>query len=59
MKFLEYYKECKSELGKVIFPTKQQIKIAFISVIVVVSVITLFLALVDVFFHYTISSIIG
>lgn len=42
-----YFKNAKLELSKVIFPTKNQVKQAYISVIVVVTVITAFLALVD------------
>lgn len=42
-----YFKNAKLELSKVIFPTKNQVKQAYISVIVVVAVITAFLALVD------------
>ena len=43
-KVKEYYKQAKVELDKVIFPTKDQTKTAYISVVVVVA---LFLALVD------------
>lgn len=50
-----YIKNAKLELSKVIFPTKIQVKQAFISVIIVVSVITAFLALVDL----TMSSLIS
>ncbi|AKT93034.1 MAG: preprotein translocase subunit SecE [Campylobacter gracilis] len=46
-KVKEYYKQAKVELDKVIFPTKDQTKTAYISVVVVVVVIALFLALVD------------
>jgi preprotein translocase subunit SecE len=46
-KFIEYVKRAKEELDKVIFPTKQEVKQAFISVVVIVSVVTLFLSLVD------------
>ncbi|RDU66810.1 preprotein translocase subunit SecE [Helicobacter didelphidarum] len=59
MKVKKYYQESKDELAKVIFPTKDQIRIAFISVVIVVSVVTLFLALVDLFFHTTLSSIVS
>jgi len=45
--FINYVKAAKAELDKVIFPTKQEVKQAFISVVVIVSVITLFLSLVD------------
>lgn len=47
MKFLNYYHLAKEELGKVIFPTKEQVRNAAISVVIVVSVIAIFLAIVD------------
>ncbi|MBO7369858.1 MAG: preprotein translocase subunit SecE [Campylobacter sp.] len=46
-KVKEYYSQSKSELDKVIFPTKEQTRNAYVAVIVVVFVIALFLALVD------------
>lgn len=46
-KVKEYYRQAKIELDKVIFPTKDQTKTAYISVITVVVVVALFLALVD------------
>ncbi len=45
--FIEYVKEAKAELDKVIFPTKNEVKQSFISVTVMVTAITLFLSLVD------------
>ena len=42
-----YIKNSRAELSKVIFPTKPQVKQAFIAVIVVVTAVSLFLALVD------------
>ncbi len=45
--FFEYVKEAKRELDKVIFPTSTEVKQSFISVVVVVTVVTLFLSLVD------------
>lgn len=54
-KLKEYYRLSKIELGKVIFPTKEQVRSAFITVVVVVAVISLFLALVD----FIMSSIIS
>jgi len=44
---IDYIKAAKNELDKVIFPTSTEIKQSFISVVVVVSVVTLFLSLVD------------
>ena len=46
-KLITYYRLSKEELSKVIFPTKEQVRNAFISVILVVTVLALFLALVD------------
>jgi preprotein translocase subunit SecE len=46
-KFLSYIENAKAELGKVIFPTKEQVRNAFFSVFIVVTIISLFLALVD------------
>ncbi len=46
-KFIQYLKAAKEELQKVIFPTKEQVRNAYIAVLVVVSVVSLFLALVD------------
>jgi len=45
--FIEYVKEAKKELDKVIFPTPQQVKQSFIAVVLMVSVVSLFLSLVD------------
>lgn len=42
-----YIKNSRAELSKVIFPTKPQVKQAFIAVLVVVTAVSLFLALVD------------
>ncbi len=46
-KFIEYVKEAKKELDKVIFPTPQQVKQSFIAVTLMVTVVALFLSLVD------------
>ncbi len=53
-----YYQQAKSELTKVIFPTRDQIRNAFISVFVVVAVVSLFLAIIDMIMSYTLSNII-
>lgn len=58
-KLITFYKLAKLELDKVIFPTKEQIRSASISVLVVVSVIAIFLALVDLTLHLIISNIVG
>ena len=44
---INFVKDAKIELDKVIFPTKIQVKQAFIAVIIVVAVIAAYLALVD------------
>ncbi|NDJ27499.1 preprotein translocase subunit SecE [Campylobacter sp. MIT 12-8780] len=44
---ISYFKLSKAELSKVIFPLKEQVRNAYITVFVVVTVISLFLALVD------------
>ena len=54
-----YYANAKVELLKVIFPIKEQIRSAFLSVFIVVSVITLFLALIDGIMSLSLSSIIN
>lgn len=48
----------KDELDKVIFPTKEQIRSAHISILSVVTVVTLFLALVNVTLDAIVSSIL-
>jgi len=48
----------KAELHKVIFPTKIQVRQAFIAVILVVSVISIFLALVDLLMSSIVSSVL-
>ncbi len=58
-KVIEYLKHSKLELGKVIFPTKEQIRNAFISVFIVVTVVALFLALVDVIMSFSLSLILN
>jgi len=53
------FKDAKVELSKVIFPTKPQVKNAFFSVFVVVTFISLFLALVDLIMSASLSAIVG
>ena len=59
MDIKKYYKESREELGKAIFPTKSQIKTAFIAVAIVVAFITLFLAIVDMLLGYAISGFVS
>jgi len=54
-----HFKNAKLELTKVIFPTKGQVKQAYIAVIIVVSVVAGFLALVDLVMSSVMSTILG
>ena len=58
-KLRSYYSSVKSELLKVIFPIKEQIRSAYLSVFIVVTVVTLFLALIDTVMSLTLSSVIN
>lgn len=58
-KLKTYYLSAKTELQKVIFPIKEQIRTAYLSVFIVVTVITLFLALIDAVMSFTLSSVIN
>ena len=58
-KVQNYFNSVKSELSKVIFPIKEQIRTAYISVFIVVTVIALFLALIDGIMSLSLSSIIN
>ena len=58
-KFKTYYKHAKEELLKVIFPIKEQIRSAYLSVFVVVTVISLFLALIDAIMSLSLSAVIN
>lgn len=53
-----FYKSAKEELDKVIFPNRDQIRGAFISVVIVVSVVAIFLALIGAIFGAIASSIL-
>ena len=57
-KFINYIKLSKLEIMKVIFPTKEQIRNAFIAVFIVVAVVSLFLALVDAIMSFSLSKLI-
>lgn len=56
-KLLSYIKLSRAELSKVIFPTQEQIRTAFIAVVSVVVVVSLFLALVDLLMSFSISKL--
>ncbi|MDO9208990.1 MAG: preprotein translocase subunit SecE [Sulfuricurvum sp.] len=53
------FRQAKLELAKVIFPTKPQVKQAFIAVMIVVTFMVLFLALVDFIMSSTVSAILS
>jgi preprotein translocase subunit SecE len=57
-KFLSYIRNSKSELGKVIFPTKEQVRNAFVSVFIVVTIVSLFLALIDVIMSFVVKGVL-
>ena len=59
MNLSKYIHDAKLELSKVIFPTKGQVKQAYIAVIVVVSAVAAFLALVDLTMSAVMSAILG
>ncbi|OIP53365.1 MAG: preprotein translocase subunit SecE [Helicobacteraceae bacterium CG2_30_36_10] len=54
-----HIRNAKIELTKVIFPTKGQVKQAYISVVIVVAVIAAFLALIDLLMSSVMSAILG
>ena len=56
-KLLSYIRLSHAELSKVIFPTKEQIRTAFIAVVSVVAIVSLFLALVDLLMSFSISKL--
>jgi len=55
-KLIKFLKDAKVELDKVIFPTKVQVRQAFVAVVLVVTVISIFLALVDMLMSAIVSS---
>jgi preprotein translocase subunit SecE len=55
-KVINFIKNSRTELDKVIFPTKVQVKQAFIAVVIVVAVIAAYLALVDLLMSAIVSS---
>ena len=59
MNLSKHIHNARLELSKVIFPTKGQVKQAYIAVIVVVTVIAAFLALVDLIMSSLVSVILG
>ena len=59
MELGKHIRNAKLELSKVIFPTKGQVKQAYIAVVIVVSVVAAFLALVDLFMSSVMTAILG
>ncbi|KAA6226754.1 MULTISPECIES: preprotein translocase subunit SecE [unclassified Campylobacter] len=57
-KLITYFKLSRVELRKVIFPLKEQVRNAYITVFIVVSVVSLFLALVDWIMSLFVSAVI-
>jgi len=57
-KMINYFNLSKIELSKVIFPTKIQVRQAFFAVFLVVSVVSLFLALIDMIMSASLSALI-
>ncbi len=57
-KLITYFKLSKVELGKVIFPLKEQVRNAYLAVFIVVTIISLFLALVDWFMSSIVSLLV-
>ena len=54
-----HIKNARLELSKVIFPTKGQVKQAYIAVVIVVAVIAAFLALVDLLMSSVMTAVLG
>ena len=54
-----HIRNAKAELTKVIFPTRGQVKQAYIAVIIVVAVVAAFLALVDLLMSSVMTAILG
>jgi len=59
MDLSKHIRNAKLELSKVIFPTKGQVKQAYIAVIIVVSAVAAFLALVDLIMSSIMSTVLG
>ncbi|MEA3456595.1 MAG: preprotein translocase subunit SecE [Campylobacterota bacterium] len=57
-KISTFIAHAREEIHKVIFPTKVQVRQAFLAVILVVTVISIFLALVDLFMSSIISTVL-
>jgi len=58
-KISTFIDNAKDELRKVIFPTQIQVKQAFIAVVLVVTVVSIFLALVDLMMGAIVKTALG
>jgi len=58
-KLTTYFAHVKEEIQKVIFPTKTQVRQAFFAVFIVVTVISIFLALVDLLMSSIVTAAVG
>ena len=57
-KLTTYFSHVKEEIQKVILPTKTQVRQAFFAVFLVVTVISIFLALVDLMMSSIVTSLV-
>jgi len=53
-----YIIQSRLELAKVIFPTKEQVRTAFFTVVAVVAIIAAFLAIVDALMSFVVSHLV-
>jgi preprotein translocase subunit SecE len=58
-KLTTYFTNVKEEIQKVIFPTKTQVRQAFFAVFIVVTVISIFLALVELLMSSIVTAVVG
>lgn len=58
MNIISVFQNARAELRKVIFPVKDQIRNSFIAVFVVVTIVTIFLALVDLIMSLILDAVI-
>jgi len=56
---IEFLKESKSELGKVVFPSRQEVQGATLVVIISVAIVSLFLFVVDIGLSKFIAYLVG
>jgi preprotein translocase subunit SecE len=58
-KFRQFLIETKGELGKITWPTREELRESTIVVIATVFVITMFIGVVDQFFNWTMKLVFG